>query len=386
MPMGLPPGLTRRAHLSLCAFLGVAGSVGCSAEHVIGSLGLGAAVHHPASSAAAVVIGDFDGDGHPDVVSQDRSGQIVCLMRGLGDGSLLPARCGQPVEPATALAVQRFPAGPASLLRAGASVSSWRANADGVFAKIASTPLAAPVVSQGLTVEDLDGDHRADVLVAESGPTQVEAMLSVPSGLISAGVYSLTTTPRATLYRDLDGDDHPELAVLLPNTVLLWGARGQATWLGCDSPQWNRPLGLWPVQHWLRSQSGQPGLPALMVFDASRGILGIIRPVPRSDFSFACGEVADLPGVTATAASYFALTTADLNGDGELELVLAAADGSLRVFRAGDGSVSRLAELDLGSAVSAIVAADLDHDDRPELIAVSERGDDILVIPNLFSR
>jgi len=362
--------------LSLGAVLGFVGSVGCSAEHVVGSLGLGAAVHHQASTVAALAVGDFDGDGHPDVVSQDRRGQIICLLRGQGDGSLLPARCGPPIEPATAIAVLRPPSGPAMLLRAGAALSTWRASGDGVFGKIASTPLAALVVPQGLTVEELDGDHRADVLVSESGPDQVEAMLSGPSGLMSAGVYSLSATPRATLYRDLDGDDHPELAVLLPDTVTLWGARGQADWRGCG----NRPLGLWPVRR------GKDLQPAVMVFDASQGLLGIMLPVAGANFSFTCGKVVGLPGVTANAASSFALTTADLNGDGELELVLAAVEGSLRVFRADDRAVPLLAELNLGSAVSAIVAADLNHDDRPELIAVSERGDDILVIPNLFSR
>ena len=59
---------------------------------MVGSIGLGAPAFYPLAAIASLAVADFDGDGHPDVLSQDRDGFTVCLLRGVGDG-VEPGAC-----------------------------------------------------------------------------------------------------------------------------------------------------------------------------------------------------------------------------------------------------------------------------------------------------
>lgn len=376
-------GSTRRWLASAAArWAGIVlvGATGCGADHVIGSLGLGAVRHYSGTALESIAIGDFDGDGSVDLVSQDRSGFVVCLLRGAGDGTLLPLRCQPLTEPAQAISALPTTQGKALLVRAGAAISLWSVSSEGVFAKNGQSPLLAPVASQGLTVVELDGDDRADLLVAESAPPQVEVLRGLEPGFRTSGSYAVPVAPQALLYRDLDGDHHPELAALLPGTLSLWSERGLVSWSGCLAPQWNRPLGLWPVQRWQGAQ------PALMVFDGSLGLLSVMRALSGTRFGFTCGEFATLPGGPILDAGGVAMTSADLDADGEDELLLAGSDGVLRVYRARDEAIALLTEQRIDGGVAQLWAADLDHDELPEVIAVSAQRDDILVLPNLFRR
>ena len=80
------------------------------------------------------------------------------------------------------------------------------------------------------------------------------------------------------------------------------------------------------------------------------------------------------------------MTSADLDADGDAELLLAGSDGVLRVYRARDEAIALLTEQRVEGGVAQLWAADLDHDELPEVIAVSAQRDDILVLPNLFRR
>ncbi len=382
MKLGPLPRCRRLALGLSLGVMGLCGPFGCGAEHVVGSIGLGAPAFYPLAAIASLAVADFDGDGHPDIISQDRDGFTVCLLRGVGDGSLLPPECQQLADSSTVIAALPIPFGPALLLRAKSEVSRWKLGSSGRFFLIDKSPLPQNASSQGLTVADVDGDGRLDVLVTTTGPQPVSVLLSTETGFRSAGHYVLPAVPSAVLYQDVDGDHHPELAILLPDRLMVWGERGQAHWSGCsaDGPQFSRPLGPWLVSLWMG------GLPALMVFDASLGFLRVVRASPGTDFTLGCGEVAVLPGETAPAADVVAGTTTDLDGDGLTELLVASTGGGLRAFRGEAGRLAPCTELQLGTQVSSLAVGDLNHDELPEVIAVSERRDAILVVPNLFRR
>jgi hypothetical protein len=104
------------------------------------------------------------------------------------------------------------------------------------------------------------------------------------------------------------------------------------------------------------------------------------------DFVFVCGEVALLPGVVGGAASGWLAQTADVDGDGEDELILAEPSGRVSVFVARDGDVTRLTAASFGTAVGSMTLADLNHDELPEILAVGSRGDEVLVLSNLFRK
>lgn len=376
-PLGRSRRLGPTAPLCAVAWLGLAG---CSAEHVVGSLGFGEPARYPASDISQAVVADFDGDGTADLVTQGRDGVTLCIRAGLGDGSLASSRCQTLTDAATAIAALPTPGGPAQLLRASGGLATWRLSGGGMFVGTGSTALAGSAVSDGLFPSDLDGDGRSDVLVAESGPNQIEAVLSTMSGLRSAGRYPLSLSPKTLLYRDLDGDYHPELAVLSADSLDLWGERGVAHWSGCPSPRFSQPIALWPVSRWLRLET------ALMVVDAATGLLGVVRALPQAEVVYECGGVVLLPGVVGSRASSWVAAAADVDGDGAQELVLAQPSGHLDVFAAQDGEIGRLTGTSLPSPVSRLVVGDLNHDDLPEVLAISTRGDEVLVLVNLFRR
>ena len=143
---------------------------------MVGSIGLGAPVHHPVAAIASLAVADFDGDGHSDVLSQDRDGFTVCLLRGVGDGSLLRPECQQLADSSTVIAALPVPFGRAMFLRAKSEVARWTLGSGGRFALIDKSPLPANASAQGLAVADVDGDGRLDVLVTTTGPQPVSVL------------------------------------------------------------------------------------------------------------------------------------------------------------------------------------------------------------------
>lgn len=372
--------LRRRALLRLGSLVAGLTVGGCSAEHVVGSLGFGVAARYRDTGAEQLVVGDFDGDGQSDVVTQKSDGVTVCLRVGSALGTLGAARCQSLSDAATAIAALPQPTGPTWLLRASSALSTWTLGADGMFGRTAKLSLAAPTAARGLQLADLDADGRLDVLVAEPAPSQLEAVLSTAAGLQQAGVYPLVAAAQTLLYRDLDGDRHKELAVLARDSIELWGERGVARWASCAKPHFSQPIGLWAVSRWVQ------GGTALLVVDAATGLLNVMRAQSAMDFVFVCGEVALLPGVVGGAASGWLAQTADVDGDGEDELILAEPSGRVSVFVARDGDVTRLTEASFGTAVGSMTLADLNHDELPEILAVGSRGDEVLVLSNLFRK
>jgi hypothetical protein len=370
--------MNRRAPRRLVAWLLAAGLWGgCHAEHVVGSLGLGDVRQYPQPELSTIVVGDFNADSHTDVVSQARDGQTVCLFLGNGDGSLQTPRCQTLASSSQLLTVQKQRSGPTWLVRAASDLVRWSLTSDGTWKVMDQTALGAP--AQALLSADVDEDGLDDVLVGEAA--SIEVFQASDSSLRRAGRYVIPSSPLRLLHDDLNGDHRPELAVLLSDQLLVWGQAGQAAWSGCGAgPQFARPIGPWLVSRW------KGVLPGLLVFDGSLGLLRVIRAISGAGFQFACGEVALLPAVSTDTATQVTGATSDLDGDGFSELLVVSSDGVLRVMRGSDGSLAPLTERALGTAVSSLQVADLDHDDRPEVIAVSARHDALLVVPNLFRR
>lgn len=369
--------MRRRSQRGPLAWLLAAGLCGCHAEHVVGSLGLGDVRQYPQPELATIAVGDFNADTHIDVISQARDGRTLCLFLGNGDGSLQSPRCQTLASSVPLWTVQTQGAGPPKLVRAASDLVRFSLASDGTWTMTDQTALTAP--AQALLSADVDEDGLDDVLVGEAA--SIEVFQAADTSLRRAGRYVIPSSPLQLLHDDLNGDHRPELAVLLSDRLLVWGQTGQAVWSGCGAgPQFTHPLGPWLVSGW------KGVLPGLLVFDGSLGLLRVIRAIPGAGFTFACGEVALLPAVSADTATQVTGVTSDLDGDGLAELLVVASDGVLRVMQGSDGFLAPRTERALGTAVSSLQVADLDHDDRPEVIAVSARHDALLVVPNLFRR
>jgi hypothetical protein len=359
------------------------GEWGCAAEHVIGSMGFGKPHKQTIAKADQLAVGDFDGDGHGDLVTQAKDGVSSCFYRGTEDGAFSPGPCQPFPEQGEAIFGHKPASGPAKLLRGNHELAVYGLDGTGVFQKEHGQLLNRRASESSFFSLDLDQDGLADLVVGEHPPYQIELFLSSPSkpgDFSPGGVYPASTGVRSVVYRDLNGDNQPELAVLVPPFLEIFTPRGIADFPeNAGEARFSGPRGLWPVQHF------RNGLPALLIFDSAGFYMAIVEVVQQAGLAYRFHEHIVLPALPTEPSTDWKQATADFDGDGEQELVLASPMGVLSLFRARDGQISKVAETRMDSPVQNLFVADLNQDSFPELLALSASGDAVWVFPNVFA-
>src|SRR2546427_339973 len=121
----------------------------------------------------AVAVGDFNGDGRPDLAVANSGSSAVSVLLGNGDGTFQTART--------------FTAG--------------------------SGP-------QTVAVGDVNGDGRPDLAVANSGSNTVSVLLGNGDGTFQAArTFAAGTTPSSVALGDVNGDGRPDLAEANPRSI-----------------------------------------------------------------------------------------------------------------------------------------------------------------------
>lgn len=301
-----------------------------------------------------VVAEDVDGDGVRDVVTANSADQDLSFLRGRGDGSF---------DQVLPLALGALPTG--------------------------VTPLA-------LAAADVTGDGRAD-LVALSGALGAHpAQFHVLPGLVGGGFGSAVVTPLAikpdaTLVEplalgDVDGDGRAD--ALVANVPLLFGPqgvlhRGQPD--GSFGPAQSLNLGQNARLLRLRDLDGDG---ALDLLDAARPEQAWLLAVRRGT-----GSGSFLPAVQQPLADTpQALDVADLDGDGVPDVVVALGDALAPVVQAlapfhgaGDGTLALWPLLPSPGAIQRLALADTGGDGLPDVICARwpgpfPGGDSLLVV------
>src|SRR5262249_52983028 len=188
--------------------------------------GQGDGTFQPAQTFAAgskplsVAVGDFDGDGHPDLVVSNLTfaGQSdqLSLLRGNGDGTFqapVPVDTGRLSD---ALAVGGFNGdGPLDLAAAnvtGRDVSILLGQGGGfnLAPQFATGTGPAAVASA-----DFNGDGTPDLVTANANGNSVSVLLGNGDGSFQPAVnLPAGNRPRQVVVADLNGDGIPDLAVL----------------------------------------------------------------------------------------------------------------------------------------------------------------------------
>ncbi len=163
--------------------------------------------------AGAAAVGDFNGDGRPD---------ILMSLSGIGVSALYTNTTGGNVRMAGEVGIYFFPRavavgdfnGDGSLDIAGGDlrnnvilVITNRAN--GTFANMASV-VASNVTA--LAAADVNGDGRKDLVVATAGqPARLRTFLSSGSGFVASGALDLPSDATDLAVGDLDGDSRVDV-------------------------------------------------------------------------------------------------------------------------------------------------------------------------------
>ncbi len=185
------------------------------------------------ANSASVAVGDFNGDGKPDLVVTNYGSANVSVLLGNGDGTFQTAVNYRVGSVPTSVAVGDFNGdGKLDLAVTNESsndVSVLLGNGDGTFQ--AAVNYAAGSGAYWVSAGDLRGNGKLDLVVANLAGDNVSVLLGNGDGTFQAAVnYGMGNEPESVALADFNGDGKPDLAVaVLVQTLSALVGNGDGT-------------------------------------------------------------------------------------------------------------------------------------------------------------
>jgi hypothetical protein len=338
----------------------------------------------------AVAVGDFNGDGKPDLAAVNRVSNTVSVLLGKGDGSFQTATNYNVGTDPFALTVGDFNHdGKLDLATAnieGNTVSVLLGNGDGTFQPAQN--FATGLRPASVTVGDFNGDGKPDLAVANSGSgaNSVSVLLGNGDGTFQpAQTLAVGLAPTFVGVGDFNLDGKPDLVTANAhgNNISVLLGNGDGTF----QPAQNIATGIAPVSVAIGDLNGD-GKPDLAVANFGSSTISVL--LGNGDGTFQAAQNFAVAGSQPNA-----VTLADINGDGKLDLAVANQDdfssstpftGNVNVLLGnGDGSFQAAQKFPGGGGVVDVAAGDFNLDGKPDLAAVDIGGNRITVLLNQFA-
>ena len=310
------------------------------------------------NNAYRAILADIDGDGKPDLVVGNVYGNSFSVYRNISTNGLL-------------------------------TVASFAPRVD--FAT--STGELSPM---GLAVADVDGDGKLDVVATDNSSSLVSIYrnTSTPSGISSNSFaprvdWTTGSHPQGVTIRDIDGDGRPDLLIANGDdgTVSIYrniGVAGElttnsfapkidiATGSGCDDV--------------VAGDLDDDGKPDVATANTGNNTLSILHNI-SSPGNIVFDSKTDL----VTPDGPIKLVIGDLDGDGKLDLAVACYLSQTHAFFPNISSVGSLTtnsfspriDYSLGGRGHTPALADLDGDGKPDLAVVTELNSLLSVFQNI---
>ena len=165
-----------------------------------------------------VIVADFNHDGKLDLVAPDFTSLDISVLLGNGDGTFKPAmKFSTTLDPAVVASGDFNGDGNLDLAVAEYGFNSqvlqiFLGNGDGTFTSGSSQSI--PALPYDMTAADLNGDGVLDLAIACNGANAVAVLFGNGDGTFQNAVLYAVPLPERVLAVNLNGDSHPDLAVL----------------------------------------------------------------------------------------------------------------------------------------------------------------------------
>ena len=277
-----------------------------------------------------VAIGDIDGDGKLDLVTNNVSDNSVSVLRNTGSGGTI-----------------------------------------NFATKVDFTTAGNP---QSVTIGDLDGDGKPDLAIACWSSSTVSVLRNTnSSGTISFATkidFTTTSGPYSLTIGEIDGDGKPDLAVVSRdnNTISVFRNTSSSGTMSFAAKV-DFATGSSPYQLVIGDIDGDGKLD-LATANIDSDSVSVLRNTGSSGtVSFAT----KVDFTTGTNSDPFALAIGDIDGDGKPDLAVATSGyNTIAVLRniSSIGTVSFGAKVDFGTSLSPsfISIGDIDGDSKPDLL------------------
>jgi hypothetical protein len=322
---------------------------------------------------AAMVVGDLNGDGAPDLVVANAQTGNVDVLLGDGKGKFqAPVHYKVGGSPAALVLADLAGHGKIDIAVAnqiGNSVSVLLGKGDGTFQTAATYTVGSGPAS--LVVGDFDGDGHADLLIANAGSNTLAVLTNKGDGRFqSARFYAVAASPRAIAVADFNGDGKLDVASGNDDgtvSILLGDGTGRFN-VAATMTSATRVSAL------VVGDFNRDGKSDLAVADSVASTVRVF--LGRGDGTFQSSSVLSVGNEPVS------LALEDVNADDMLDLLAVNKSGNTVsvMLGAGDGTFQPSAEYVVGNSPVAVAIADFNGDGHLDL-ATANSADGTVTVP-----